>query len=211
MISLIQKEMYSCVHNLQEGTGNGFPRTQPTILNKHALEFILDRIYNFIHTTQCCGSGMFIPDPEFYPSQIRNPTTAIKEENLKLFNFCTSKANFLAIHYEIQYLLHKILSLTSQNMGLGSGIRKPRSGKTCSGSRIQVTTLILPLPRLNRIWYHAKQDEITPTEKTSLHLLLVNRASYQRAPYLGPILGQAGGLTTKLRNNHIVALNPKTV
>jgi hypothetical protein len=28
---------------------------------------------------QCCGSGMFIPDPEFYPSRIPYPKPAIKE------------------------------------------------------------------------------------------------------------------------------------
>jgi hypothetical protein len=29
---------------------------------------------------QCCGSGMFIADPDFYPSRIPNQTTAIKED-----------------------------------------------------------------------------------------------------------------------------------
>jgi hypothetical protein len=28
---------------------------------------------------QCGGSGMFIPDPEFYPSRIPDPKTAAKE------------------------------------------------------------------------------------------------------------------------------------
>ncbi len=27
---------------------------------------------------QCCGSGMFIPDPDFYPSRISDPTTPPK-------------------------------------------------------------------------------------------------------------------------------------
>ncbi len=31
---------------------------------------------------QCCGSGMFIPDPDFYPSWITDPKTAT---NLTLF------------------------------------------------------------------------------------------------------------------------------
>jgi hypothetical protein len=35
-----------------------------------------DRIF------QCCGSGMFIPDPNFL--SIPNPTTATKEEEKKL-------------------------------------------------------------------------------------------------------------------------------
>jgi hypothetical protein len=29
---------------------------------------------------QCCGSGMLIPDPDFYPSRIPNQTTATKED-----------------------------------------------------------------------------------------------------------------------------------
>jgi hypothetical protein len=29
---------------------------------------------------KCCGSGMFIPDPDFYPYRIPDPTTALKEE-----------------------------------------------------------------------------------------------------------------------------------
>jgi hypothetical protein len=28
---------------------------------------------------QCCGSEMFIPDPDFYPSRIPDPKTAAKE------------------------------------------------------------------------------------------------------------------------------------
>jgi hypothetical protein len=30
---------------------------------------------------QCCGSGMFIPDPDFYPSRIPDPKTATKERD----------------------------------------------------------------------------------------------------------------------------------
>ncbi len=29
---------------------------------------------------QCCGSGMFIPDPDFYQSWIPDPTTKLKEK-----------------------------------------------------------------------------------------------------------------------------------
>jgi hypothetical protein len=32
---------------------------------------------------QCCGSGMFIPDPDFYPSRIPDPKTAIKKRGEK--------------------------------------------------------------------------------------------------------------------------------
>jgi hypothetical protein len=31
----------------------------------------------------CCGSGVFIPDPDFNPSRIPDPTTATKEEGEK--------------------------------------------------------------------------------------------------------------------------------
>jgi hypothetical protein len=34
---------------------------------------------------QCCGSGMFIPDPDFYPSRIPDPKTATKERDEKKF------------------------------------------------------------------------------------------------------------------------------
>jgi hypothetical protein len=33
---------------------------------------------------QCCGSGMFIPDPDFYPSRIPDPTAPTKEEGGKI-------------------------------------------------------------------------------------------------------------------------------
>jgi hypothetical protein len=36
---------------------------------------------------QCCGSGMFIPDPDFYPSRIPDPKTATKQRGEKK-NFC---------------------------------------------------------------------------------------------------------------------------
>jgi hypothetical protein len=34
---------------------------------------------------QCCESGMFIPDPDFYPSRIPDPKTATKERGVKKF------------------------------------------------------------------------------------------------------------------------------
>jgi hypothetical protein len=37
-----------------------------------------------VPTVQCCGSGMFIPDPDFYPSRIPDPKTATKERVKKL-------------------------------------------------------------------------------------------------------------------------------
>ncbi len=32
------------------------------------------------YNNQCCGSEMFTPDPDYYPSRISDPTTAPKEE-----------------------------------------------------------------------------------------------------------------------------------
>jgi hypothetical protein len=34
---------------------------------------------------QCCGSGMFIPDPDFHPSRIPDPKTETKERDEKKF------------------------------------------------------------------------------------------------------------------------------
>jgi hypothetical protein len=34
---------------------------------------------------QCCESGMFIPDPDFYPSRISDPKTAEKERGENKF------------------------------------------------------------------------------------------------------------------------------
>jgi len=33
----------------------------------------------------CCGSGMFIPESDFYPSRIPDPKTATKERGEKKF------------------------------------------------------------------------------------------------------------------------------
>jgi hypothetical protein len=38
---------------------------------------------------QCCGSGMFILDPDFYPSWIPDPKTATKERGEKKFVIIT--------------------------------------------------------------------------------------------------------------------------
>jgi hypothetical protein len=43
---------------------------------------------------QYCGSGMFIPDPDFYPSRIPDPKTATKERGEKICCytfFCSRK------------------------------------------------------------------------------------------------------------------------
>jgi hypothetical protein len=50
------------------------------------------KICFFIGKDQCCGSGMFIPDPDFYPSRIPDlgsripdPKTGSKERGEKKF------------------------------------------------------------------------------------------------------------------------------
>jgi hypothetical protein len=38
------------------------------------------------HYNQCCGSGMFIPDPDFYPSRIPDPRSRIPDPGSKNSN-----------------------------------------------------------------------------------------------------------------------------
>jgi hypothetical protein len=58
---------------------------------------------------QCCGSGMFIPDPDFYPSRIPDPNTASIERDEK---------NIWANFQRIIELLPKKLALSSQKYGV---------------------------------------------------------------------------------------------
>jgi hypothetical protein len=52
-------------------------------LRKNILKYyIKPNLYCFL---QCGGSGMFIPDPDFYPSRIPDPKTATKERGEKKF------------------------------------------------------------------------------------------------------------------------------
>ncbi len=69
---------------------------------------------------QCCGSGMFITDPDFYPSWIPDPGSRISDPGSKNSNKEFSK-NFWSFyprnfHHALKY------------MSLGSGIRVPSSG-----------------------------------------------------------------------------------
>jgi hypothetical protein len=43
-------------------------------------------IFKNMSAEQCGGSGMFIPDPDFYPSRIPDPKTATKERDEKKFD-----------------------------------------------------------------------------------------------------------------------------
>jgi hypothetical protein len=58
----------------------------------------------FKRNCQCCGSGMFIPDPDFYPSRIPDPKTATKERDEKKFVVITF---YVATNFtKLQILCH---------------------------------------------------------------------------------------------------------
>ncbi len=122
---------------------------------------------------QCCGSGMFIPDPDFYPSRISDPGSknSNKGEGWKKIcchNFlCSHKFHKIANYFSFGLLKKKNFGQFSKNyrtfysknchyalknMGLGSGIRKksipdPGSrGQKGTGSRIRNTAIFKELP-----------------------------------------------------------------
>ncbi len=56
---------------------------------------------------QCCGSGMFIPDPDIYPSRISDPKTSTKgrvEKNVCQTFFCSHK-----FHKIVNYFIFEML------------------------------------------------------------------------------------------------------
>ena len=62
------------------------PAPDPSInkqknLGKPWFQFICDF---FMTCYQCCGSGMFIPDPDFYPSRIQNPGYRISDTGSRI-------------------------------------------------------------------------------------------------------------------------------
>ncbi len=67
----------------------------PIIRNSYELAFHFWFIFGLLLVIQmmricdhqCCGSGMFIPDPDFYPSRIPDPNTAMKDRGEKKFVF----------------------------------------------------------------------------------------------------------------------------
>ncbi len=103
-------------------------------------------IYLFWTTfLQCCGSGMFIPDPDFYRSQIPDPDLGSKNSDksegwkkntffvatnftkFKIIYFLMLKKKFWPILTKIIELFTPKIVTSSQKYGLG--IRDPRSGK----------------------------------------------------------------------------------
>jgi hypothetical protein len=61
---------------------------------------------------QCCGSGMFLPNPDFYPSRIPNQTTATKEDgerNLLTYPFvCSQKYHKIVNYFILEQVKKKI-------------------------------------------------------------------------------------------------------
>jgi hypothetical protein len=89
---------------------------------------------------------MFIPDPDFYPSRIPDPKISTKERGgkkffhtffcshkfhkiEKYFSFEVQKKKLGAVFKELEIFLPKKIVATLKNMGLGSGIQDPGSGK----------------------------------------------------------------------------------
>jgi hypothetical protein len=76
------------------------PVTMPTCLyaNQLSLFIVCHPVYYSFY--QCGGSGLFIPDPDFYPSRIPDPRTATKERDEKKFVVITFKVatNFTKLH-----------------------------------------------------------------------------------------------------------------
>jgi hypothetical protein len=61
---------------------------------------------------QCCGSGMFIPDPDFYPSRIPDLKTATKERGEKKLDvkpfYVATKFNKIVNYFSFEVLKKKI-------------------------------------------------------------------------------------------------------
>ncbi len=96
---------------------------------------------------QCCGSGMFIPDPDFYPSRIPDPKTGKKKregwKNICCHTFfCSHKFHNIVNYFIFEMLKKKIranfqriiellsikMTLSSQKKWVwdsGSEIREP--------------------------------------------------------------------------------------
>ncbi len=67
---------------------------------------------------QCCGSGMFIPDPDFYPSRIPDPWSRIQKQQQKrgvkkisCHTFlCSHKFHKIENYFSFEVLKKKILA-----------------------------------------------------------------------------------------------------
>jgi hypothetical protein len=90
---------------------------------------------------QSCGSGMFIPDPDFYPSRISNPgsnTATKKRKGGKIccptLCVCSLKFYIIENYFNFELAKKRIVILFIQNIvtklsKYGFGIRDPGSEK----------------------------------------------------------------------------------
>ncbi len=145
------------------------------------LKSYLDSLY------QCCGSGMFIPDPGSWFLAIPDPRSknSNKREGWKKMcchNFlCSHKFQKIATYFSFELLKKKmwanfqrIIELFNQNcqqvlknMRLGSRIRDPE--KTYSGSRIQGSKRHrIPNPQCWHILWVVGASQLTAREGTCI-------------------------------------------
>jgi hypothetical protein len=109
--------------------------------------------------TQCCGSGMFIPDPDFYPSRIPDLESKNSnkrgEQNLLSYHFLQPLlGQFLKIYrtFYPKNIVNKISKIWVWDPG--SEIRDPEKtysgsrGQKGTGSRIRITALTPPFQNL---------------------------------------------------------------
>jgi hypothetical protein len=86
----------------------GVENSLPCNLEKSTRTFLKTITFIFI---QCCGSGMFIPDPDFFPSRIPDPKTATKErgekKNCHTF-LCSHKFHKIVHYFSFEGLKEKI-------------------------------------------------------------------------------------------------------
>jgi hypothetical protein len=80
---------------------------------------MFDAGFGFLYIrVQCCGSGTFIPDPDFYPFRISDPKTATKEKGEKKFvviTFCSHKCYKIENYFIFEMLKKKNLGQFSKN------------------------------------------------------------------------------------------------
>ncbi len=75
--------LWQVSHRLQQGR-----LTIRLVRAARGLYSIITILYSLkCYGNQCCGSVMFIPDPDFYPSRIPDPKIATKERGENLSDF----------------------------------------------------------------------------------------------------------------------------
>jgi hypothetical protein len=99
----------------------------------------------YYYLFQCCGSGMFIPDPDFYPSGIPDPGSKNRnkregEKNCCHTFFCSHRFHKIVNYFMFETLkkqiwanFQRIIEIFTQKIvtklsKYGFGIRDPRSG-----------------------------------------------------------------------------------